>query len=97
MTFSTGGEGDVSITADKVVHAGKLAPGPDYKLYLMKEFVEDEAEFEKARASAVRIGDIKSFDGFIVDVPDGVDVREYTTVVVWCEAFSEFITAAKYR
>jgi len=28
-----------------IVHEGKLAPGPDYKLYLTKEFVEHEDEF----------------------------------------------------
>jgi len=26
-----------------------------------------------------------------------VNIEEYTTVLIWCEAFSEFITAAKYR
>jgi hypothetical protein len=26
-----------------------------------------------------------------------VDVAAYDTVVVWCEAFSQFISAAKYR
>lgn len=31
------------------------------------------------------------------DVPPAVDIEAYTTVVVWCETFSEFITAAKYR
>jgi hypothetical protein len=32
-----------------------------------------------------------------VPVPDGVDPRRYTTVIVWCESFSQFITAEKYR
>ncbi|MEC7592509.1 MAG: DM13 domain-containing protein [Pseudomonadota bacterium] len=40
------------------------------------------------------IGDVKSFDGFVLDVPAGVDIAAFTTVVVRCEAFSEFITAA---
>lgn len=91
------GEGTVAVTPAKVVHDGALAPGPDYKLYLLPEFVDDEESFEKARARGVRVGDIKTFDGFIVDLPEGVDVNAYTTVVVWCESFSEFITAAKYR
>jgi hypothetical protein len=30
-------------------------------------------------------------------VPEGVDVEDYTTVIVWCESFSEFITAARYQ
>lgn len=91
------GEGKVSIAADKIVHDGKLAPGPDYKLYLTEDFVDDEASFEKAKPEAQRIGDVKSFNGFVVDVPAGVDVTAYSTVVVWCEAFGEFITSAKYK
>lgn len=91
------GEGDISITPEKIVHEGKLAPGPDYKLYLLNEFVEDEVQFLAAKAGALQIGDVKTFDGFLLDVPEGVDVSTYSVVVVWCEAFGEFITAAKYR
>ena len=91
------GEGDVSITTDKIVHQGEMSPGPNYKLYLTKEFVEDEAGFLRIKNESVVIGDVKTFDGFLLDVPAGVDVRAYSTVLVWCEAFSEFITAAKYQ
>lgn len=91
------GEGKVSVSPEKVVHEGELAPGPDYKLYLVSEFVEDEAQFLKLKDSSAQIGDVKTFDGFLVNVPTGVDIEAYTTVVVWCEAFSEFITAAKYK
>ena len=91
------GEGTISLTETQIVHVGELAPGPDYKLYLVKEFVEHEDEFLPIKADAVQVGDVKTFGGFIVDVPEAVDVSQYTTVLVWCEAFSEFITAAKYR
>lgn len=91
------GEGTISVSETSISHQGALAPGPDYKVYLTKEFVEDEAEFEAMKADAVRIGDVKSFDGFLLDVPEGVDVSEFTTVVVWCETFGEFITAGRYR
>ncbi|WP_424975891.1 DM13 domain-containing protein [Dinoroseobacter sp. S124A] len=91
------GEGEISLTPTQIVHQGALAPGPDYKLYLVSEFVEHEDEFEPLKASALQVGDVKSFDGFILDVPAGVDLTAYTTVVIWCEAFSEFITAAQYR
>ncbi len=91
------GEGSVSLTPDKIVHEGKLSPGPDYKLYLVSEFVEDEAQFLRLKPDAQLIGDVKTFDGFLLDVPQGTDIGSYTTVVVWCEAFGEFITAAKYR
>ena len=91
------GEGQVSVTSTKIVHEGKLAPGPDYKLYLVPAFVEDEASFLKVKDKALRVGDVKTFDGFLLDLPAGTDINAYTTIVVWCEAFSEFITAAKYR
>lgn len=91
------GEGAISVSATSISHQGKLAPGPDYKLYLIKGYVEDEAGFEAIKASAVRIGDVKSYRGFLLDVPQGVDVSEFNTVVIWCETFGEFITAGQYR
>jgi len=91
------GEGRVSITPTQIVHEGRLAPGPAYKLYLVNQFVEHEDEFVPVKATAQLIGDVKTFEGFLLDVPEGVDVSEYTTVLIWCESFAEFITAAKYR
>jgi hypothetical protein len=91
------GEGKVSLTDKKIVHEGKLAPGPDYKVYLSKTFVEDEAEFMKIKGEAKQIGDVKTFDGFLVTIAEGINVADYSTVIVWCEAFGEFITAAKYK
>lgn len=39
------GEGVVSVSARSIAFAGKLAPAPDYKLYLSTEFVETEDDF----------------------------------------------------
>ncbi len=91
------GEGAVSLTPTQIIHQGSLAPGPDYKLYLVPEFVEHEDEFLPIKDSARLIGDIKTFGGFVIDLPEDVDLAEYTTVLIWCEAFSEFITATEYR
>jgi hypothetical protein len=91
------GEGTVSIARDTIAFAGKLAPGPDYKLYLSPEFVETEADFARIKPKMVRIGDVKTFDNFVVNVPASVDVERYNSVIVWCETFSQFITAAQYR
>ncbi len=91
------GEGAISITATHIVHDGALAPGPDYKLYLVNGFVEHEDEFLPIKQQAKLIGDVKTFEGFIVEVPEGVDVSAYKTVLIWCEAFSEFITSVQYR
>lgn len=91
------GEGEISLTPTQIVHQGQLAPGPDYKVYLVPEFVEHEDEFEPIRDTALQLGDVETFDGFILDLPEGVDLEAYTTVLIWCEAFSEFVTAARYR
>ena len=91
------GEGSIAVTPERLVHEGKLAPGPDYKVYLTRDFVEHEDEFDPIKAESALVGDVKSFDGFILDVPASVDVEDYTTVVVWCESFGEFITAGRYR
>ena len=91
------GEGTVSLTPNMIVHEGALAPGPDYKLYLTKGFVEDEAGFEAVKSEAALVGDVKTFGGLILDIPAGVDIHAYDTVVIWCESFGEFITAAQYQ
>lgn len=91
------GEGRVMVSPHAVVLDGRLAPGPDYKLYLSPGFVATEAEFLQLRPRMVRIGDVRSFDNFVVAVPPTVNIDDYDTVIVWCEAFSQFITAARYR
>jgi hypothetical protein len=91
------GEGEVSVGPRTISLRGRIAPGPDYKLYLLKEYVETEHDFLRLKPSAVRVGDVRTFDNFVVAVPESVNVSDYTTVVVWCETFSQFITSAKYR
>lgn len=91
------GEGTVAIGRERIALTGRLAPGPDYKLYLSPEFVETEADFARLKLAMVRVGDVRTFDNFVVEVPPSIDVTRYTTVIVWCETFGQFITAARYR
>jgi len=91
------GKGTISVSGTRIVHQGTLAPGPDYKLYLTTQFVEDEAGFLPLKDASAQIGDVKTFDGFIAEIPPGVDISAYNTVVIWCESFGEFITAGQYR
>lgn len=91
------GEGTISLTPTQMVHEGELAPGPDYMAYLVPKFVIDEASFVAVKNQSRVIGPVKSFEGFILDMPEGIDLEKYNTVLIWCEAFSEFITAATYR
>lgn len=91
------GDGEVAVGKQAIALKGRISPGPDYKLYLVPHFVENEDQFLKVKAQSVRVGDIKTFENFIVPVPADIDIGKYTTVLVWCETFSEFISAAKYR
>ena len=91
------GEGTVSVGRNVIALQGEIAPGPDYKLYLSPVFVETEADFERLRPGMARIGDVRTFENFVVPVPEGIDPDAYNTVIVWCESFGEFITAANYR
>jgi hypothetical protein len=87
----------VAIGRARIALTGRLAPGPDYKLYLSPEFVETEADFARLKSVMVRVGDVRTFDNFVIEVPPSIDVTRYTTVIVWCETFGQFITAARYR
>jgi|TARA_R110001583_G_scaffold71504_2_gene201347 hypothetical protein len=91
------GEGEVSIGKSSISLMGKLAPGPDYKLYLSPEFVETEADFNRLKSRMVVVGDVKTFNNFLVKVPSSINPSDYTSVIVWCESFGEFITSAKYK
>ncbi|MEM6276268.1 MAG: DM13 domain-containing protein [Pseudomonadota bacterium] len=91
------GEGTLSVAADRIVHEGRLAPGPDYRVYLVNGDVGHEDDFEPLKSSSLEVGAVKSFNGFIVDLPADTNIEAYTTVLVWCEAFGEYITAGRYR
>jgi hypothetical protein len=91
------GEGTLAVSDRTISLSGKIAPGPDYKLYLTSEFVDTEEAFLKIKPQAARVGDVKTFENFVVPVPEAIDVAQFTTAVVWCESFSQFISAAEYR
>ena len=90
------GEGTVTVGPQSIALAGRVAPGPDYKLDLSPEFVETEADFNRLKPKMVRVGEVKTFENFIVPI-SGADPAAFTTVIVWCERFGQFITSAKYR
>lgn len=91
------GEGQVSIGPDAISLMGRLASGPDYQLYLSPTFVETEADFARLKEKMVKIGPVKTFDNFIVPLPADVNPADYDSVIIWCETFGQFITAARYR
>ncbi|WP_395373986.1 DM13 domain-containing protein [Marinicella sp. W31] len=91
------GEGTVSISEDTISFMGKLAPGPDYQLYLTPRFVETEDAFMSIKDQSKRLGAVNTFNDFILPYDQSINLNEYNSIVIWCEAFGQFITAAQFR
>ena len=91
------GEGDISVGEKFISLQGKVAPGPDYKLYLSPKLVETEAAFNESKSEMKLVGDVKTFENFVIPVNETIDIEAYSAVIIWCESFGEFITAATYK
>lgn len=88
------GTGRIYLSKDSLVHQGELAPGPDYMAYLAPKFVTNEDEFLQIKNQSRSLGSVKTFKGFMLPITEQIDFAQYQAVVIWCEAFGEFITAA---
>ncbi|MCB1737013.1 MAG: DM13 domain-containing protein [Gammaproteobacteria bacterium] len=91
------GQGRVSVSDTAIAFSGELAPGPDYKLYLAPRFIQTAEEFLEVKSASIQVGEVRSFDGFVLKRDASVDIDAYDTIVIWCETFNKFITAARYR
>ena len=81
------GDGTIMMNANKIWLDGTISPGPDYRLYLAPEFVDDGVGFLAIKAELRQIGTVKTFENFALDLPPAIDLVEYDAVVIWCEAF----------
>lgn len=91
------GVGKLRLGKDFIAFDGELAPGPDYILYLSPEFVETEADFNRLKSTMTPVGDVKTFDKFILPLNGNIDLSAYNTAIVWCESFGQFISAAQFK
>lgn len=90
-------KGTIFISENIIAFEGSVAPGPDYKVYLTSEYVDNKQAFLNIKENALRVGEVKTFDGFIVHMEQPVNLSKYNTIVIWCEAYSQFISAAQFR
>ena len=72
----------------------EVAPGPKYHVYLVpKAKIRDAAAVKDAMF--VDLGRLRAFKGSQrYPIPAGVDLKDYPSVVIWCEAFSVLISPA---
>ena len=63
----------------------RLAPGPNYKLYVSPEFVKTEAGLQRLKPAMVQVGRVESLENLVVPVADTIDPSPCTTVIVEAE------------
>jgi len=90
-------KGQVKLSNSHISFEGEISPGPDYQVYLADRFVDNEADFLALKGTFTRVASIKTFDSFMVKIPQGINIANFNTVIIWCESFDEFISAAKYQ
>ena len=73
----------------------EVGPGPKYHVYLVPE-KEVVPSTNVERTMFVDLGRLKAFKGSQnYELPAGVDVAKYGSVVIWCEQFGVLISPAK--
>ena len=90
------GSGKVSVYENAVFLEPdfEVGPGPDYHVYLVpKETIR--ASGDVADTMFVDLGQLRAFKGSQrYAIPDGVDLADFPSVVIWCETFSVLISPA---
>jgi len=73
----------------------EVGPGPKYHVYLVPE-KEVTPSTNVARTMFVDLGRLKAFKGSQnYDLPAGVELSKFGSVVIWCEQFGVLISPAK--
>src|ERR1041384_7836580 len=72
----------------------EVGPGPKYHVYLVPNAkVREEKHVEGSKF--VDLGRLRAFKGSQrFSVPDGIDLKNYPSVVIWCEQFGVLISPA---
>jgi Electron transfer DM13 len=75
----------------------EVGPGPKYHVYLVpKANVRQNSDVPDTMF--VDLGRLRAFKGSQrYEIPAGVDLRKYQSVVIWCEAFSVLISPADLK
>jgi hypothetical protein len=72
----------------------EVGPGPKYHVYLVpKANIRRSSDVNDTMY--VDLGRLRAFKGSQrYPIPDGVDLKQYPSVAIWCEAFSVLISPA---
>ena len=90
------GKGDVSVYPSTVFLGEdfEVGPGPDFHVYLVPKVGIRSSEDVKD-TMFVDLGRLRAFKGSQnYAIPDGVDLKDFPSVVVWCQQFGVLISPA---
>ncbi|MDH3703772.1 MAG: DM13 domain-containing protein [Alphaproteobacteria bacterium] len=90
------GKGKVAVYKD-LVHLDmdfEVGPGPKFHVYLVpKEKVRQSSDVKETMF--VDLGRLRSFKGSQkYRIPEGLNLKDYASVVIWCEQFGVLISPA---
>jgi len=72
----------------------EVGPGPKFHVYLVPE-KNVTPDTDAARTMYVDLGRLKAFKGSQnYPIPEGMDLSNYESVVIWCEQFGVLISPA---
>ena len=93
------GQGDATVYED-LVHLEanfEVGPGPKYHVYLVPEENVTPAT-DVAKSMFVDLGRLRAFKGSQnYEVPAGLQLEKYPSLVIWCEQFGVLISPARLR
>ena len=73
----------------------EVGPGPKYHVYLVPD-ADVTPDTPVDETIYVDLGRLRAFKGSqVYQIPDGLDLSSYKSVVIWCEHFSVLISPAK--
>jgi Electron transfer DM13 len=93
------GRGKVSVYAETVFLEPdfEVGPGPAYHVYLVpKAAIRSSSDLKGVKH--VDLGGLRAFKGsqrYLI--PAGVNLKDYPSVIIWCEAFGVLISPADLR
>ena len=90
------GQGKVTVY-DDLVHLGddfEVGPGPAFHVYLVPS-AEVRGAADVENSMYIDLGRLRAFKGGQnYDIPAGIDLADYGSVVIWCERFGVLISPA---
>ncbi len=75
----------------------EVGPGPAFHVYLVpKATIRSSSDMKDVKY--VDLGGLRSFKGSQrYPIPDGINLKDYPSVIIWCEAFGVLISPADLK